>query len=96
MEMTQVAFGTASEKKAATELHLCSQMAPRRKTMGLVITVVPRAISERKKKKLKLLTLALNADSVSGALLHIFPFFFSSSQQFTSAWVELFHLTEIH
>lgn len=44
---------------------------------------------------MKLLTLALNADSVSGALLHIFPFF-SSSQQFTSALVELFHLTEIH
>lgn len=76
MEMTQVAFGTASEKKAATELHLCSQMAPRRKTMGLVITVVPRAISERKKKKNEITHISLECWFCFWSFVAYFPFFF--------------------
>ncbi len=72
MEMTQVAFGTAS--KAPMNLHLCSQMTLCRQTMGLIITIIPQ-YTDKKKKILQLLTLAPELHFFFLELYCIFIFF---------------------
>lgn len=42
-----------SFKKPPLNLHLCSQLAPRRKTMGLVITIVPQTPTDKREEKNK-------------------------------------------